>query len=142
MFSESRSTVGVMTDLAGASILVLGATGGLGREFARQLASEGALLTLTGRSMLALDDLDIARAALIPADLDDADAARTLVAAALTAHGRLDGIINAAGVVAFGALTDTTDETLETLWRINVMAPLRVLRVHALPPRRTRPPTG
>lgn len=120
-----------MTDLAGASVLVLGATGGLGREFARQLAAEGAHLTLTGRSMLALDDLDIAGAALIPADLDEPDAARALVAAALTAHGRLDGIINAAGVVAFGALADTTDETLETLWRINVMAPLRVLRAAA-----------
>ena len=117
-----------MTELAGASILVLGATGGLGREFARQLADEGALLTLTGRSMLSLEDLDIAGAALVPADLNDSSAARTLVAAALTAHGRLDAIVNAAGVVAFGALTDTADETLDALWRINVMAPLRVLR--------------
>ncbi|MDO9590451.1 MAG: SDR family NAD(P)-dependent oxidoreductase, partial [Microcella sp.] len=120
-----------MTDLAGASILVLGATGGLGREFARQLAAEGAHLTLTGRSMLALEDLDIPGAALIPADLDDDGAARTLVAAAHTAHGRLDGVINAAGVVAFGAIVETTDETLDTLWRINVMAPLRVLRAAA-----------
>ncbi len=120
-----------MTELAGASILVLGATGGLGREFARQLADSGAHLTLTGRSMLALEELDIAGVALSPADLDDQGAARTIVATALTAHGRLDGIINAAGVVAFGALTDTTDETLDTLWRINVMAPLRVLRAAA-----------
>ena len=131
MFPECGLTVGGMTNLSGASVLVLGATGGLGREFARQLAADGALLTLTGRSMLALDDLDIAGAALIPADLDDVDAARNLVAAALTAHGRIDGIINAAGVVAFGALADTTDETFETLWRINVMAPLRVLRAAA-----------
>jgi short-subunit dehydrogenase len=117
-----------MTDLAGASIIVLGATGGLGREFARQLAAAGAQLTLTGRSMLALDDLDIAGAALIPADLTEAGQAEKVVAAAITAHGRLDGVIVASGAVAFGPLVDTSDETLEALWAINVLAPMRVLR--------------
>ncbi len=120
-----------MTDLAGASIIVLGATGGLGREFARQLADAGALLTLTGRSMLALDDLDIAGAALIPADLTEPGDASKVVAAALTAHGRLDGIIVASGAVAFGPLAETADETLDALWAINVLAPLRVLRAAA-----------
>jgi cyclic-di-GMP-binding biofilm dispersal mediator protein len=120
-----------MTDLAGASIIVLGATGGLGREFARQLADAGALLTLTGRSMLALDDLDIAGAGLIPADLTEPGEAKKVVAAALTAHGKLDGVIVASGAVAFGALAETADETLDALWAINVLAPLRVLRAAA-----------
>jgi len=120
-----------MTDLTGASIIVLGATGGLGREFARQLADAGAHLTLTGRSMLALDDLGIAGAALIPADLTEAGQAEKVVAAAITAHGRVDGIINASGVVAFGPLVETTDETFESLWAINLLAPMRVLRAAA-----------
>ncbi|MFN4001419.1 SDR family NAD(P)-dependent oxidoreductase [Microcella sp.] len=120
-----------MTDLAGASIIVLGATGGLGREFAHQLSAAGARLTLTGRSMLALDDLGIDGAALIPADLTDAGEAEKVVAAAKHAHGRVDGVIVASGAVAFGPLVDTSDETLEALWAINVLAPMRVLRAAA-----------
>jgi short-subunit dehydrogenase len=131
MLPESARTVGLMTELAGASIIVLGATGGLGREFAGQLAESGAKLTLTARSMLALDELDIADAALIPADLTEAGQAEKVVAAAITAHGRVDGVINASGVVAFGALVDTDDDTFELLWRLNVLAPMRVLRAAA-----------
>jgi NAD(P)-dependent dehydrogenase (short-subunit alcohol dehydrogenase family) len=116
-----------MSDLSGASILIVGATGGLGREFARQLAEAGAHLTVTGRSMLTLDDLDVT-ATRVPADLTDPASARQLVAAAVTAHGRLDGVINAAGVVAFGALTEMTDAALDELWTVNALAPIRMLR--------------
>jgi cyclic-di-GMP-binding biofilm dispersal mediator protein len=69
---------------------------------------------------------------LVPADLTDPAAARTLVASAVTAHGRLDGVVNAAGAVAFGAVADTADDTLEALWEINAMAPMRMLHA-ALP---------
>lgn len=131
MFPESRLTLWSMTDLAGASIIVLGATGGLGREFVRQLAEAGAHLTLTSRSMVALDDLDIDGAALIPADLTEAGEAEKVIAVAKNAHGRVDGVIVASGAVAFGPLVDTSDETLEALWAINVLAPMRVLRAAA-----------
>lgn len=120
-----------MSELAGASIIVLGATGGLGREFARQLADAGARLTLTGRSMPALEELDIAAAALIPADLTEAGQADKVVAAAIAAHGRIDGLIQASGAVAFGPLLDTSDEVFDALWQLNVMAPLRVVRAAA-----------
>ena len=131
MLPECRRNVRFMTDFAGASIIILGATGGLGREFTRQLAEAGANLTLTGRSMLALDDLDAPGAARIPADLADAAEAEKVVAAAITAHGRVDGVIVASGAVAFGPLVETSDETLDALWAINVLAPLRVLRAAA-----------
>lgn len=120
-----------MTNVQGASILVVGATGGLGRHIARQLADAGANLTLSARSMTDLEGLGIA-GQLVPADLTDPAAVRTLVATALTAHGQLDGIVNAAGAVAFGAVADTADETIEALWQINAMAPMRMLRA-ALP---------
>lgn len=131
MLPESGRTVGRMTDLAGASIIVLGATGGLGREFARQLSDAGAHLTLTGRSMGALSNLSIADAALISADLTHAGQAEKVVAAAVTAYGRVDGIIQASGVVAFGPLVETSDETFEALWQLNLLAPMRVLRAAA-----------
>ena len=68
----------------------------------------------------------------VPIDLTDPAAARTLVASAVTAHGRLDGIIIAAGAVAFGPVADTADDTIDALWEINAMAPMRIL--HAAVP--------
>lgn len=116
-----------MAELAGSSILIIGATGGLGRHIVRQLADAGANLTLTARSQQALDELGIA-GTHIAGDLSDPELPETLVALAVMAHGRLDGVINAAGVVAFGPVADTSDATLDQLWTVNALAPMRVLR--------------
>jgi cyclic-di-GMP-binding biofilm dispersal mediator protein len=51
---------------------------------------------------------------------------------AIAAHGRLDGIINAAGVVAFGTFDQITDETVDELLSTNFLGPLRLMRA-ALP---------
>ncbi|WP_104190703.1 SDR family oxidoreductase [Cryobacterium sp. Y82] len=116
-----------MTSLSGSSVLVVGATGGLGREIAQLLSEEGALLTLHGRSAERLAALGIF-GATVTGDLSAPGTAAQLVAAALAAHGRLDGIINAAGVVAFGPMADVTDETIDTLMAVNATAPMRLLR--------------
>ncbi|WAB82988.1 SDR family NAD(P)-dependent oxidoreductase [Microcella daejeonensis] len=116
-----------MAELAGSSILIIGATGGLGRHIARQLADAGANLTLTARSQQALDELGIP-GTHIAGDLTDPELPETLVALAVMAHGRLDGVINAAGVVAFGPVAETSDATLDELWTVNALAPMRVLR--------------
>lgn len=62
------------------------------------------------------------------ADLTDATAGDALVAAALEAYGRLDGLVNAAGVVAFGGLADTDDAVIEELFLTNVVGPLWLIR--------------
>jgi short-subunit dehydrogenase len=116
-----------MTSLAGSSILVVGASGGLGSAIARILAEEGALLTLHGRSEEKLRALGIP-GAIVCSDLLDADSGANLVATALVAHGKLDGVINAAGVVAFGPSADTTDETTNTLFTVNAFGPMNLLR--------------
>jgi cyclic-di-GMP-binding biofilm dispersal mediator protein len=54
------------------------------------------------------------------------------VEAAIAAHGQLDGVVIASGVVAFGALSDLSDETLEELFSVNTIAPIRLVRA-ALP---------
>jgi NAD(P)-dependent dehydrogenase (short-subunit alcohol dehydrogenase family) len=119
-----------MSDLAGSSILLLGATGGLGRALAHQLAEAGARLTVSGRSQSALDSLDVG-AVSYAGDLRDAALPAALVATAVMAHGRLDGVINASGVVAFGPVAETTDEVLDELWQINALAPMRLVRAAA-----------
>ena len=116
-----------MTSLAGSSILVVGASGGLGSVIAQILAEEGALLTLHGRSEEKVRALNVP-GTFVYSDLLDAGSDDELVAAALAAHGRLDGVINAAGVVAFGPAADTTDETMDILFGVNVLSPMRLLR--------------
>lgn len=117
--------------LAGASVVVTGASGGIGRHIARQLADAGARLTLAARNHSALESLGI-DATLVSADLRDAESGAAIVAAAVSAHGRLDGLVNAAGVVAFGSLADTDDDVIEDLFLTNVLGPLWLMRA-ALP---------
>ena len=113
--------------LKGASVVVTGASGGIGRYIAKQLAEAGARLTLAARDRNALESLGI-DATLVSADLRDAEAGRTIVAAALAANNTLDGLVNAAGVVAFGSLADTADEVIEDLFLTNALGPLWLMR--------------
>ena len=113
--------------LEGASVVVTGASGGIGRHIAKQLAEAGARLTLAARDRDALESLGI-DATVVSADLRDAESGRTIVAAALAANNTLDGLVNAAGVVAFGSLADTADEVIEDLFLTNVLGPLWLMR--------------
>jgi short-subunit dehydrogenase len=113
--------------LEGASVVVTGASGGIGRHIAKQLAEAGARLTLAARDRNALESLGI-DATIVTADLRDAEAGRTIVSAALAANNTLDGLVNAAGVVAFGSLADTADEIIEDLFLTNVLGPLWLMR--------------
>jgi len=115
-------------DLHGASIAVVGASGGLGGGIARELAERGARLTLVGRDRGRLESQAIPGATLVAADLRDAESSRAIVGAALAANDRLDGIVNAAGVVAFGSLAETDDEVIEDLFLTNVLGPLWLMR--------------
>ena len=116
-----------MTSLADSSILIVGAAGGLGREIAQILSAEGAVLTLHARSAERISELGVP-GAMVTGDLCDEDIPAQLVAAALSAHSRLDGIIVAAGLVAFGAMAEVSDETIDTLMCLNATAPMRLLR--------------
>jgi cyclic-di-GMP-binding biofilm dispersal mediator protein len=120
-----------MTTLRDLSVLVAGATGGLGAPIARRLAASGAQLTLLGRDPRRLQALGLA-AAVATGDLRDAATAERAVAAAVAAHGRLDGLVVAVGAVAFGPAADLPDEVLLDLVLVNTVAPIRLLRA-ALP---------
>lgn len=120
-----------MSSLRDLCVLVAGATGGLGAAISRQLAQQGARLTLHGRDIARLQSLGL-DAALVTGDLRQPDTAERVTTAAVEAHGRLDGLIVASGAVAFGPVTDVPDAVLVDLFQINTLAPIRLLRA-ALP---------
>jgi cyclic-di-GMP-binding biofilm dispersal mediator protein len=103
-------------DLNGAVVAVVGATGGLGRELTTALAARGATVVRCNRSGGPDSDLTI--------DLRDSRAGDLLVEFATAAHGRLDGVVIAAGIVAFGDLVDTDDVVIEELFLTNAMGPM------------------
>ncbi len=114
--------------LQDAVVAVVGATGALGSRIAAEVSNRGGHLILVGRDEERLNSVEIDGAVRVVADLGDATAGDKVVHAAREQHGRLDGLINAAGVVAFGNLADTEDEVIEELFLTNVIGPLWMLR--------------
>jgi len=112
-----------MTDINDAVVLVVGASGGLGSRIAALLAEAGAIVVRGGRNPGRLTGPDA-----YLADLRTADGPASLVAAAVAAHDRLDGVVIAAGVVAFGGAPDLTEATLQELVDTNMLAPIRLIR--------------
>ncbi len=121
-----------MTDLGDRSIIIVGATGGLGAPMTRLLAEQGAHLTLVGRSADRLDELRTTAgcgdAECVPADIRKAASAQRVVDAAMSRWGAVDGVIFSAGVVAFGSVAETEDDILIDLFTLNALAPMRLLR--------------
>lgn len=116
-----------MTTLSGAAVLVIGASGGLGSEIARLLADAGAQLILSARYASAIEALGIP-GSVVTANLAKPAEADELVAAAARVHGRLDGMVIAAGVMAFGSAAGLRDDTLDNLFAVNTFAPIRLIR--------------
>ncbi|MET3808683.1 cyclic-di-GMP-binding biofilm dispersal mediator protein [Nakamurella sp. UYEF19] len=117
-----------MTDLQGKNILVIGASGGLGAPLCRALAAAGARLTITGRDTRRLQDIGLPEATALTAELKDPNVGRTLVDAVIDRHGQLDGVVFAAGVVAFGSAAELDDDVVDELLLVNYLAPLRITR--------------
>ena len=112
----------VARELAGKKIVIVGATGVLGSHLAKLLSDAGAHVAAIVRDATSLDSTTISQHAI--ADLTDTAA----LTAALTALAPFDGLINAAGVVAFGNVAELDDATLTQLFAINSIAPIVMLR--------------
>jgi cyclic-di-GMP-binding biofilm dispersal mediator protein len=109
------------------SVLVAGASGGLGSAIASILAERGDALTLVARDQARLSALDVAghRVAL---DLRDPDASSAAVAAAVEANGGLDVVVSAVGVVAFGTLDELSVDAMEELFLTNTFVPIMLAK--------------
>jgi NAD(P)-dependent dehydrogenase (short-subunit alcohol dehydrogenase family) len=121
---------------AGRVIMISGAARGIGAAVARRLHADGYTLSLGARNpaaaSAALGPHDEAR--LMTARFDAADPAtgQAWVANTIARFGRIDGLINNAGVLRMIRFDDGDEAALSEMWTVNVMAPFRLLRL-ALP---------
>ncbi|CQD04042.1 SDR family oxidoreductase [Mycobacterium europaeum] len=113
------------TTMAGSTALVTGATSGIGRAIALQLAERGVEVVVHGRSAergeKTVREIENAggRARFVAADLTDSQDVRRLAAEA----GPVDILVNNAGIYQFGATVDTDDATFDDHVNVNLRAP-------------------
>jgi len=97
-----------MDNIAGKVVVITGASSGLGEAAARALAGEGAKVVLGARRVERLqalaDELALGEGAALATDVTDADQVRRLVDGAVERHGRIDVILNNAGLMPHSPL--------------------------------------
>ena len=124
-------------DLAGKTVLLTGATGGIGQAIAEACAREGAKLVLTGRRESDLADLaERVSGRVVVADLSSRDDVTRLLAEA----GDVDVLVANAAVPGSGPLSDYTAEQLDRALEVNLRAPIAM--THALLPALQRKGSG
>lgn len=109
--------------LADKKVLLTGASGGIGLAILHKLESEGAMVAVADMDCSAIDS-----AIKLPGNLLDPDYCDNLPAAAADALGGLDMVINNAGVITRGKVTETSDNDWSLSLGVNVEAPFRICR--------------
>lgn len=112
-----------MTRFAGKKALVTGAAGGIGAAVVRALRAEGAKVAVADR-----DTSGVQADAHLDGNLLDGAYADGLPAAAAAALGGLDIVVNNAGVITRGPVTETSDADWDLSVGVNVNAPFRISR--------------
>jgi short-subunit dehydrogenase len=132
---ERSAAVRSPVDLAGATALVTGATGGLGRAIAAALSERGARLVLSGRRVTELGSVaGPLGARTILADLAVAEDVSRLCAEAVAAD--VDVLVANAALPATGLLDELSELEIERMLDVNLRAP--IMLAHALAPAMTR----
>jgi NAD(P)-dependent dehydrogenase (short-subunit alcohol dehydrogenase family) len=131
--------------LDGKITVVTGGTQGLGEAIARLFAERGARgIVICGRNAergrAVADDIGRqgCRAEYVRADLALVDDTRAVMAAADRAFGRIDVLVNAAGITDRGTLFDTSPELFDRMFAINTRAPFFLMQDAAKIMRRER----
>ena len=121
-------------ELNGRSILITGASRGIGRRVAERVARLGARVTATARSSDELDRLvaDIRTAGgtaeAVAADLTDPIQRRLVVSAAVERFGGLDVLMNCAGIASFGEFATSTPDIFRRVMEVNFFVPAELTR--------------
>jgi NAD(P)-dependent dehydrogenase (short-subunit alcohol dehydrogenase family) len=110
-------------------VLVSGGTQGVGAAVAAAAVREGARVVITGRRAdLGAEVAGQLGATFLLCDVADVAQVRAAVHATVAANGRLDGLVNAAGLVTRGTLLDTTPELFDQHVAVNLRGPFFLMQ--------------
>ncbi len=120
----------------GRVVMVSGANRGIGLAVARCLYAKGYRLSLGGRDAgklaAALDSLDKERVVTCAFDARDRASCASWVERTVSHFGRIDGLVNNAGISLKVGIEDDDEAAYDAMWEVNVKGPLRLIRL-ALP---------
>jgi NAD(P)-dependent dehydrogenase (short-subunit alcohol dehydrogenase family) len=115
-------------DLQGKTVIVTGASEGIGAAASRLFSAAGANVVLAARNQAALtalaEDLGHDRALAVATDVTQRDQVDALVERAVEKFGRLDVIVNNAGVGLRASVADLDPAAFDRLFQVNLMGPL------------------
>ena len=104
-------------------VLISGGTRGVGAGIARAAVRAGASVVVTGRQPHSVPGTHY-----VHADVSDVDSARASAAAAVERFGRIDCLVNAAGLTTRGTLLDTTPELFDRHVAVNLRGPFFLMQ--------------
>jgi len=113
-------------------VMISGANRGIGAATARRLAAAGFRLSLGVRNGRTPAVSASARCLVARYEGRERESAKAWVDATLERFGRIDALVNNAGIAPLSTLEDESEDALDEMWLVNVKAPLRVIR-SALP---------
>lgn len=121
-------------DMQGRSVVVTGASSGMGAAVARELGRRGAAVVLQGRDPERLKAVQSAvedsggRAVQAPVDLEDLEAVPGLVDTAVSAFGHIDGLVLNASLFDPRPLAEMTLDSIQRQWNTNVVSHLLMVQ--------------
>lgn len=121
-----------MFELNNKIVLITGATGGIGGAIAQQMKNAGATVVVTGRNMEKLSEFDDSFIK-IQSDLSVNGAAEKLISDTITKCGRIDVLINNAGITADTLMMRMSDEQFDKVINTNLRATFQLCRAVIMP---------
>ncbi len=121
-------------DLSGYCSVVTGAGQGIGLSLSKGLAHAGSDLVLVDMNAETLESAarEIGEigpgVSTVHADVTAEDTPERIVRAALALSGRIDVLVNNAGIMGYSDMLDVTDEQWDRMYGINLRAPMRIMR--------------
>jgi len=121
-----------MLDVAGRVVMVSGANRGIGRAIAGACQDRGYKLSLGVRRPETLKELEADTVLIHEYDAERPETATAWLQATLATFGRVDGLVNNAGVYLSARIEDGVEADFDRLWAVNVKGPLTLIQL-ALP---------
>ena len=113
-------------DLTGKACLVIGASSGLGRQFAQALARQGADVAVAARRVNKLEETKEmvesygGKCIVVPCDVSDEDSVKNCIKTVADEFGKIDVLCNNAGIIVWDGLLDSTTEGWNRAMATNV----------------------